>query len=126
MRELKRKISTFRKSFPEDVISGGKDYYEWTLHPDDKAWSNPIVANVHMHGVWVMDYWDQSEMQDAWGHGIVHVKRARGKDAVRYATKYAGKQDVKDIRLKEGFGCLYGSAKRAMLDAYAVRQESGL
>ena len=122
VRELKRKISTFRQAFPEDTISGGKDYYEWTIHPDDRAWSHPIVANVHMHGIWVMDYWKQSEMQDAWGHGIVHVKRAKSRDAVRYATKYAGKADVKGIRLKESFGCLYGSAKRAMLNAYQARQ----
>ena len=122
VRELKKKISTFRKAFPEDTISGGKDYYEWTIHPDDRAWSNPIVQNVHMHGIWVMDFWNQSDMQDAWGHGIVHVKRAKSRDAVRYATKYASKADVKGIRLKESFGCLYGSAKRAMLHAYQVRQ----
>lgn len=123
IRQFKKHVAEFRKKFPIDVISGGKDYYEWTTHPDDRAWSNPIVHNVHMHGVWVMEYWSQKEMQDTWARGIVHVKRARGRDAVRYATKYAGKQDVKGIRLKEGFGCLYGSAKRALLNAYQVRQK---
>lgn len=122
VRKFKKWVAEFRKDFPEDVVSGGKDYYEWTTHPDDKAWSNPIVHNVHMHGVWVMDYWKQSEMQDRWSRGIVHLKRASS-NVIRYCTKYASKQDVKGIRLKESFGCLYGSAKRAMLDAYQVRLE---
>jgi len=126
VRELKRRVASFRKRFPENVISGGKDYYEWTIHPDDACWSEPLVQNVHMHGIWVMDYWKQNEMQDAWGEGIVHLKRAKSKDAVRYATKYAGKADVKGIRLKEGFGCLFGRAKRAMLDAYQARLNLGL
>ena len=126
VRSFKKLVAEFRRRFPHDCISGGKDYYEWTVHPDDRAWSNPIVANVHMHGVWVMDYWNQKEMEKEWGHGIVHVKRAKGRDAVKYATKYAGKQDVAGIRLKEGFGCLYGSARRAMLDAYQARQSLGL
>ena len=122
VRTFKRHVADFRKRFPEDVISGGKDYYEWTTHPDDRAWSEPIVHNVHMHGVWIMDYWSQAEFQNSWSLGIVHVKRLKkSRDAVRYATKYAGKQDVSGIRLKEGFGCLYGSAKRAMLEAYQHR-----
>lgn len=136
VRQFKKDVAEFRKKFPDDVVSGGKDYYEWTLHPDDKAWSNPIVWNVHCHGVWVMDFWKQSEMQDTWGHGIVHIKRAgwrKGsdgrwrqeadevKDTTWYCTKYAGKADVKGIRLKEGFGCLYGSAKRALLEASQVK-----
>ena len=123
VRLLKRKIASFRRRFPVDKISGGWDYYEWTYHPDDRAWSNPLVANVHMHGVWVMDFWNQKDFQDRWGEGIVHVKRLKkAKHATRYATKYATKSDVKGIRLKEGFGCLYGRARRAMLQAYAVRQ----
>jgi hypothetical protein len=126
VRKFKRLVASFRKRFPEDVISGGKDFYEWTIHPDDRAWSNPIVQNVHMHGIWIMDFWNQKKMQEEWGHGIVHLKRAKSRDAVRYATKYAGKADVKGIRLKEGFGCLFGRAKRAMLEAYQVRQKDGL
>lgn len=137
-RLFKEHVADFRKKFPEDTVSGGKDHYEWTCHPDDRAWSNPIVFNVHMHGVWVMEFWDQREMQDTWARGIVHIKRAGWRksksgrwiksgdavrDTVRYCTKYAGKADVKGIRLKEGFGCLYGSAKRALLNAYRVRQE---
>ena len=127
VRELKRRVASFRRRFPEDCIAGGRDYYEWTVHPDDRAWSEPLVQNVHMHGVWIMDYWKQSEMQKKWGEGIVHLKRLKGsRDAVRYATKYAGKDDVKGIRLKEGFGCLYGSARRAVLEVYAVRQANEL
>lgn len=123
IRELKRRVASFRKRFPEDLISGGIDNYEWTVHPDDAAWSQPLVHNVHMHGIWVMDYWKQAEFQDRWGEGIVHVKRLKSAEgAVRYATKYASKSDVKGIRLKDKFGCLYGRARRAMLDAYAVRQ----
>lgn len=127
IRKFKRDVADFRRRFPQDCVAGGRDYYEWTTHPDDRAWSTPIVHNVHMHGVWIMDYWSQAEFQDSWSLGIVHVKRLkRTADAVRYATKYAAKADVKGIRLKEGFGCLYGSAKRAMLGAYAVRQEEKL
>ena len=123
VRLLKGKISSFRRRFPEDLISGGIDNYEWTIHPDDAAWSEPLVYNVHVHGIWVMDYWKQSEFEDRWGEGIVHVKRLKSAEgAVRYATKYASKSDVKGIRLKDKFGCLYGRARRAMLDAYAVRQ----
>lgn len=123
VKKFKRHVASFRKRFPEDCISGGKDYYEWTTHVDDRAWSNPIMHNVHMHGIWIMDYWDQRDMQEAWSHGIPHLFRIReSADAVRYATKYANKADVKGIRLKESFGCLYGSAKRAMLEAYRVRQ----
>lgn len=127
VKEFKRHVAAFRRRFPRDCIAGGRDYYEWTMHPDDRAWSNPIVQNVHMHGVWIMDYWRQREMQEEWGLGIVHLKRLKSTaSAVAYATKYANKADVKGIRLKEGFGCLYGSARRAMLGAYAVRQEEGL
>lgn len=124
IRLFKRHVASFRKRFPTDAVSGGKDYYEFTIHPDDRAWSNPIVANVHMHGIWVMDYWDQESFQDSWSHGIAHLFRAKSGDAVRYATKYASKQDVKGIRLKESFGCLYGSARRALLEAYQVRQNT--
>ena len=124
IRKFKTMVADYRRRFPTDCVAGGRDYYEWTTHPDDRAWSSPIVHNVHMHGVWVMDYWAQDDMQENWGHGIVHLKRIEGTSkAVAYATKYAGKADVKGIRLKEGFGCLYGSVKRAMLGAYAVRQE---
>lgn len=127
VRKFKQMVSDFRRRFPQDCISGGKDFYEWTIHPDDRAWSEPIVANVHLHGIWVMDFWRQVEMEKEWGHGIVHLFRMKDSgDAVKYATKYAGKQDVKGIRLKEGFGCLYGRAKRAMLDAYQARQSLGL
>lgn len=123
IREFKTMVSDYRKRFPMDCVAGGRDYYEWTTHPDDRAWSTPLVHNVHMHGVWIMDFWKQSEMQDTWGHGIVHVKRIKtSANAVAYATKYCTKDDVKGIRMKEGFGCLYGRAKRALLHAYQVRQ----
>jgi len=124
IRKFKRDVAAFRRRFPQDCVAGGRDYYEWTTHPDDRAWSTPIVHNVHMHGIWIMDFWTQASMQEDWGHGIVHLKRIEGTSkAVAYATKYAGKSDVKGIRLKEGFGCLFGRARRAMLDAYAARQE---
>ena len=139
VRHFKRQVASFRRRFPTDLISGGKDYYEWTTHPDDRAWSIPLVHNVHMHGVWVMDFWNQKEMQETWGQGIVHIKRAGWrknqegtwvqeadivKDTTWYCMKYSGKADVKGIRLKEGFGCLYGSAKRALLEALAARQQN--
>ena len=125
VRDLKTKVADFRKRFPEDVVSGGYDFYEWTLHPDDACWSNPIHWNVHHHGIWVMDFWNQREMESAWEHGIPHLFRIDGADGekrtVQYATKYAGKADVKGIRLRQAFGCLYGGARLAVERAYAVR-----
>lgn len=124
-RDLKHRVAAFRGRFPMDAVSGGYDFYEWTLHPDDACWTNPIYWNVHHHGIWVMDFWNQREMENAWGEGIVHLFRVEREDAeyrtVKYATKYAGKQDVKGIRLRQAFGCLYGSARRAVELAYAVR-----
>jgi len=126
IRSLKRRVASFRRKFPEDVVSGGKDYYEYTTHSDFRGWSCPWEYNVHVHGVWVMDYWDQESLQSSWSHGIVHVKRAKGKDAIRYCTKYASKADDKGIRLKESFGCLYGSAWKAVELACQVNAERAL
>ena len=67
IRRFKELVADFRGRFPMDCVAGGRDYYEWTTHVDDRAWSVPIVHNVHMHGVWVMDYWAQASMQEDWG-----------------------------------------------------------
>ena len=127
IRLFKKDVACFRKRFPRDCISGGKDFYEFTIHPDDRAWSTPLVQNVHMHGVWIMDYWNQKDFQDSWGHGIAHLFRVKeGESPIRYVTKYCTKDDVRGVRTKEGFGCLYGRAKRAMLSAWEVRQTEEL
>lgn len=127
VRDLKKKVAAFRSKFPVDVVSGGYDFYEWTTLHGPLPEGTQRTWNVHHHGLWVMDYWNQREMQSAWSHGIVHLFRITGKAAhektIQYATKYASKADVKGIRLRQSFGCLYGTARVALETAYAVRQE---
>lgn len=110
---MKNLIVNFRKDFRDESKEiHGYDFFEYTVHPDFRGWSNPWEFNIHQHGLWVMKYWNQKDFQKAWSHGIVHTKRLKGtslKNAARYATKYTIKSDIIG-RNSQAFGACYGRA----------------
>lgn len=121
IRWFKKKVADFREIAHAglDRVVGGWDSYEWT-QPDHGEY------NLHHHGLWVMDYWEQKDLQKAWEKhmdiemAIVHIKRmgdwyyskklkkrikpTTKADCIFYMTKYAAKENVKGIRLSESFG----------------------
>jgi hypothetical protein len=128
VRWFKKKVASFREIARTGLdksgyVDGGWDSYEWT-NPDHAEY------NLHHHGLWVMSYWKQKELQKAWQDhlgletAIVHIKRMGDRyyskkqkkwikpsseaDCVFYMTKYAAKEDVKGIRLTESFGLCRG------------------
>ena len=128
VKALKKRVRTFCKKSPK--ILGGYNFYEWTIHPDDRAWSNPQVFNLHHHGIWFMQYYDQRELQKDWGYrtDIRSVSRSswggvQKEQLIKYVTKYSNKADVLGKRLAESFGCLRGSAYRAIEES--VQQLKG-
>jgi hypothetical protein len=122
VRAFKREVSRWRRSVGvSGHFLGGFDYYEQTetadpLSPDGESHGSTVSLNSHHHGVWVMSrYWDQSQMQDSWGRGIVHIKKVRNpKQALRYVTKYVSKQSMRGVRTRERWGLCRGTALSAL------------
>lgn len=112
---MKNLVKDFRKDcrtlYNREI--DGYDFYEYTIPVDIQCWSNPYEFNVHAHCLWVMDRWDQRDLQESWGHGIPYIEEVKGKysqrNCVDYATKYCGK-DSNGSRNSQAFGKCYGRA----------------
>jgi len=118
-RKLKKKITNFRRrSSCGAHVLGGIDVVENTVAADG-SW------NLHHHGIWVMDkYWSQEQLQETWGHGIVHIEKVRKSHAVmRYLVSYATKEPIKGVRCLETFGAARGAAWSAV-EEYVQRRKS--
>lgn len=116
-RMLKRRVANFRRGadFGKHVL-GGIDVVELAGK-----------SNIHHHGIWVMEKsWKQSEFQDTWKHGIVHIQKVRKPHAVlRYLTAYATKEPIEGVRCLETFGAARGVAYSA-IEEYVARAKSSL
>jgi len=114
-RGLKKLVGAFRRrqEFEKHVL-GGIDVVESTDKGDE--W------NLHHHGIWIMEKsWKQSEFEETWGGGIVHIQKVRKPHAVlRYLTAYAAKDPIKGVRCLETFGAVRGAAWNA-IEEYAAR-----
>lgn len=111
--DFKKKVKKFRgrKNYQAKVV-GSAEFYEWTLHPDDQAWSNPICWNIHLHALWIGDYWHQPDLLKSWGEGGARIEDARtqSRRCLNYVISYAKKQQASGIRAQNRTGCLYGPA----------------
>jgi hypothetical protein len=119
---MKKMVKDFRRrvGFKAHVV-GGSDFYEWTETENG--------FNVHHHGLWIGDYYEQGLLTEEWGNGHVWITAIRrGKKGtqkmVSYAVKYTTKQAELGIRSRQRFGCLYGRAF-AELESL-VRPKDGL
>ena len=130
IRRLKTEVAKWRRtSGVGDHFIGGFDFYEVTgcdfvAGTLDGVTEGEISLNVHHHGVWVQGgFWKQAEMQEAWGRGIVHIKRvASTKQALRYLTSYAGKEPVRGVRTQERWGCCRGTVLSALRESVRQRE----
>ncbi len=125
--DFKKKVKRFRdrKEFRSKVV-GTAEFYEWTLHPDDRAWSNPICWNIHLHALWIGDYWPQKALLKSWGEGGARIEDARttSRRCLNYVISYAKKQQDSGIRAQNRTGCLYGSVFAELKSAAMLLSES--
>lgn len=105
VRRLKKKMYNFSRTVQyQDKVIGAVEFYEQTFKIDE----DKVSVNTHLHAIWLGHYWDQAEMQEAWG-SIVHVTRPKSKKAVmKYISKYVTKDPVPGTRAKETRGVLRG------------------
>lgn len=143
VRWFKKKVAEFSEKAHTglDRVVGGFNCYEWT-NPDHG------IYNIHSHSLWIMDYWPQKDLQKAWEEhmgldlAIVHIKRmgdayyskkkkcwikpTTEADCLFYATKYAAKENVKGIRLTEGFGTCRGREYALVVQELQAQREMEL
>ena len=115
VRSLKRRVASFRrrKKFDEKIV-GGIDVFENTVRPNGD-W------NIHHHGIWLMNgYWNQAELQEAWGFRVRIEKVRKDHAVLTYLTSYAAKQPIDGVRCLETFGVSRGAAFTA-IEEYARR-----
>ena len=107
VRELKSKMYKFsRRVGYQDKVLGAVEFYEQTFSPSEAG--DALSVNTHIHAVWLGDYWEQADLQDAWG-GIVHITRPRGvRSVMKYISKYVVEDPVEGTRSKETRGVLRG------------------
>ena len=118
VRSLKRRVASFRriKRFEETIV-GGIDVFENTIRPNGD-W------NIHHHGIWLMTkYWNQSDLQDDWGHRVRIEKVRRPHAVLKYLTSYATKEPIEGVRCLETFGVSRGAAFTAIAE-YARRPKT--
>jgi len=111
VRELKTKMYNFSRTVGyQDKVLGAVEFYEqtYTILEDE------VDVNTHIHAVWLGEYWDQADMQDAW-KGIVHISKPGSKKAVmKYISKYVTKDPVPGTRAKETRGVLRKSGTNTL------------
>ena len=118
-RSLKKRVKAFRRRAKhKKIVLGGIDVVENTVNEKDGSW------NIHHHGIWLMDgYWDQRELEEAWGYRV-HIEKVRKKHAtLRYLTSYVSKAPIEGVRCLETFRALRGSAYDAIEDYLASLEE---
>lgn len=105
VRRLKKKMYDFsRRVQYQDKVIGAVEFYEQTFKID----GDKVSVNTHLHAIWLGTYWDQADIQEAWG-GIVHITRPKSRRAVmKYISKYVTKDPVPGTRAKETRGVLRG------------------
>lgn len=125
--DFKKKVKRFRerKNYQSKVV-GSAEFYEWTVHPDDRAWSNPICWNIHLHALWIGDYWPQADLLQSWGEGGARIEDASTTSdrCLNYVISYAKKQQDSEIRAQNRTGCLYGPAFAELKSAAMLLSES--
>lgn len=110
--DIKKKVKKFRQKdeFQKKII-GGADFYEWTSRETDEG----LSYNVHYHGLWIGNYWKQSELMQTWKHGGARIEDASNTvKRLRYCVSYTKKQQMFGIRSQQRFGCLYGTVFHAL------------
>jgi hypothetical protein len=114
-RLMKKQVANFRRGQRmKRIVLGGIDVVENTIKKDG-SW------NIHHHGIWVMDgYYEQSDLDQDWGLGRVHIEEVRKPHAtLRYLTSYVTKEPIPKVRCLETFKALRGSAYYAIEDYLA-------
>lgn len=127
LKVMKKLFRNFRqtKAYQSHTIASA-DFWEWTvsrqfhsLPPqwmwggDDGSAGHPhdLDYNVHYHGFWIGDYWEQSDLLKKWGHGGARISATGGRrKRLNYLIHYAKKQHELGIRCQQLTGCLYGPA----------------
>lgn len=107
VKKLKGRMYNFtRTAAYKDKVIGAVEFYEQTFRLADDGQS--VSVNTHIHAVWLGQYWDQGDLQDAWGN-VVHITKPRNRKTVmRYISKYVTKDPVPGTRAKETRGVLRG------------------
>lgn len=107
-----------RKKFQSKVV-GTADFWEWTKNESDGSF------NVHYHGFWVGDYWEQSDLLEEWAVGGARIEGVRGyRKRLNYLISYAKKQHELGIRCQQLTGCLFGSAHAVLKSQLTLLLES--
>ena len=109
IKNLKSRLSRFyrTKAFKQKVVAN-VDFFEATWSDEHQDW------NVHVHSLWVGDYWRQSDLLSKWqayGRGGVRIESTgSSRKRLNYCLHYSKKQKLHGIRAQQRRGCLYGSA----------------
>mgnify|MGYP001231442719 CR=1 FL=1 len=118
--DFKKKVKRFREraAFQSKVI-GQVEFYEWTTSSDG-------TYNVHLHALWIGDYWKQSDLLADWGEGGARIEDAstHSRKCLNYVISYAKKQASQGIRTQQRGGCLYGRAFAGLKSAATLAAAS--
>lgn len=125
--DFKAKVRRFRErvDFKSKVI-GQVEFYEWTSFHGPLPDGVERTYNVHLHALWIGDYWKQADLLESWGEGGARIEDAstRSRKCLNYVISYAKKQAQQGIRTQQRGGCLYGPAFAALKSAAMLNAES--
>lgn len=125
--DFRAKVKRFRGrvAFKSKVI-GQVEFYEWTSFHGPLPEGVERTYNVHLHALWIGDYWKQSDLLAEWGEGGARIEDAstRSRKCLNYVISYAKKQASQGIRTQQRGGCLYGPAFAGLKSAARLAAES--